>query len=366
MRQQLETDRAGLPATRGTPEDPPLGRLDPFDDRRSGPRLRQAQARLLGLLHSPLRRTTGVARFGARAKGGAKAAANSRRITTPVGLYNCPSRRRPLLYPVGPSCNWGNANWGTGGSLYLCDLGGTTCYLCNTVPNVARGDYGANAGDTYLVPCWVNQPVSYGQGDALPANSWPTNSSCPMGSFTGVTYLRSEVKMTDITDGTSKTYLVGERYLDPDHYSTGADSADDQCLFVGFDNDNVRSTYVGYGQPVQDQPGTPTRAFSAACTWSGSTWPFATVPSSRSTTRSPRTSTATSATARTARRSTPRRSECLENRPNSPAAIAALTRAPVGGVWRRTPDQSAAEEIEGDSAPEKPTILDASGRKWSN
>ena len=233
----------GLPAARGTPEDPPLGRLDPFDDRRSGPRLRQAQPGCWDYSILPFVEQQALHDLGHGLRGAAKAAANSRRITTPMGLYNCPSRRRPLLYPVGPSCNWGNADWGTGGSLYLCDLGGTTCYLCNTVPNVARGDYGANAGDTYLVPCWVNQPVSYGRGNALPANSWPTNSTCPMGSFTGVTYLRSEVKMTDITDGTSKTYLVGERYLDPDHYSTGATApTTSACLSVSTTTTSARRT----------------------------------------------------------------------------------------------------------------------------
>ena len=148
-------------------------------------------------------------------------------------------------------------NWGGGGRLYLCDLGSDTCYYTDPATAVARGDYAANAGDTYLVPCWVNQPVSYQQGDSQPANSWPTNGTCPIASFTGVCYLRSEVKMAEITDGTSKTYLVGERYLDPDHYFTGVDLADDQCLYVGFDNDSDRSTYLNYGPPAQDQAGYP-------------------------------------------------------------------------------------------------------------
>ena len=38
---------------------------------------------------------------------------------------------------------------------------------------------------------------------------------------TGIVYTGSLVKMSDITDGTSNTYLLGEKYLDPDNYSTG-------------------------------------------------------------------------------------------------------------------------------------------------
>ena len=42
--------------------------------------------------------------------------------------------------------------------------------------------------------------------------------------------------------------------------------------------------------------------------------------------------------------------------------IPALVRAPVGGVCGRTPDRSAAEKIEGDSAPpRKPTAVDTPG-----
>ena len=39
----------------------------------------------------------------------------------------------------------------------------------------------------------------------------------------GICTQRSQVKMGDITDGTRNTYLVGEKYLDPDYYFTGND-----------------------------------------------------------------------------------------------------------------------------------------------
>ena len=35
--------------------------------------------------------------------GAAKSAINVQRITTPLTAYNCPTRRRPVLYTVGPS-----------------------------------------------------------------------------------------------------------------------------------------------------------------------------------------------------------------------------------------------------------------------
>jgi prepilin-type processing-associated H-X9-DG protein len=57
-------------------------------------------------------------------------------------------------------------------------------------------------------------------------------------SQNGVSFQRSRVRIGMITDGTAKTALVGEKFLDPDRYFTGTDNADDQCVFAGHDNDN--------------------------------------------------------------------------------------------------------------------------------
>ena len=73
-------------------------------------------------------------------------------------------------------------------------------------------------------------------GDS-PSFKWPNTAF-----LTGVIFQRSELRLINITHGTSNTYLIGEKYLNPDHYSDGLDMSDNENLYVGFDNDNHRFT----------------------------------------------------------------------------------------------------------------------------
>ena len=65
----------------------------------------------------------------------------------------------------------------------------------------------------------------------------------PETTYTGICYLRSQVKTANVTDGLSNTYLIGERNIDADNYFTGLDDGDDQSMYTGFNDDNHRSTY---------------------------------------------------------------------------------------------------------------------------
>jgi prepilin-type processing-associated H-X9-DG protein len=69
--------------------------------------------------------------------------------------------------------------------------------------------------------------------------------------FSGVIYQRSEIRIGDIPNGTSNTYLIGEKYLPPDNYLNGGDPGDDDHLYVGFDNDTARTTF---DPPLHDTP----------------------------------------------------------------------------------------------------------------
>jgi prepilin-type processing-associated H-X9-DG protein len=69
---------------------------------------------------------------------------------------------------------------------------------------------------------------------------------------TGICTLRSEYKMAQIEDGTSKTYMAGEKYLSPDNYSNGVDGADNLSAFQGYDIDTHRWTCEA---ALRDRPG---------------------------------------------------------------------------------------------------------------
>jgi prepilin-type processing-associated H-X9-DG protein len=63
------------------------------------------------------------------------------------------------------------------------------------------------------------------------------------------------ISIGDIKDGTTNTYCVGEKYLNPDNYATGKDPSDNENLYVGYDNDMYRTSNAGAGTPIQDRNG---------------------------------------------------------------------------------------------------------------
>lgn len=143
-----------------------------------------------------------------------------------VPLFTCPSRRTPETNPN----YWGLVH-----------------YNMNYTARWGRTDYATNTGSTQVGNCeFWRTPGSLGEGDT--SFAWDDTSM-----LTGVAYLHSTVGIADIIDGTSHTYLLGEKYLNPDNYTTGKDNGDNEGLFMGFANTSSRFTNT---PPSTDRPGT--------------------------------------------------------------------------------------------------------------
>ena len=155
-----------------------------------------------------------------------KARAAGLRDATPIAVFNCPARRPPLLYPNARRHVPRNAP---------------------RAPVHARADYAANVGDPPRAGVY-DGPDSYQQAEAADYQ-WPD-----VADHTGISYQRSEVPIASVRDGTSNTYLIGEKYLNPDHYATGLAPGDDWSMASGYQNDVGRSTHLGW-TPRPDQPG---------------------------------------------------------------------------------------------------------------
>jgi prepilin-type N-terminal cleavage/methylation domain-containing protein len=167
-------------------------------------------------------------------------------MKTPIPAMNCPTRRPEKLY-AHPN------------NTYIVNGGVAT--------ETARSDYAANGGEEPVF--WGNAGGNDGDGGPEMPNSYasaadPKNFINPQritDKFTGISIQRSEVNLKQIEDGTTQTYLVGEKYRNPDHYETGMDNSDDHPLTNGDDYDFFAwAFYTGRDQfPLPDTPGVTER-----------------------------------------------------------------------------------------------------------
>jgi prepilin-type N-terminal cleavage/methylation domain-containing protein len=158
-------------------------------------------------------------------------AAISQMVATPVSIFYCPSRRAPQGYPHGSR-----------------DIRNY-----DPPPVSAKTDYAGNLGGTFAVtglgtdegPPNLAAAATYSwkYSGAAFLTFWKKRYAAFDG-MTGVIFQRSEVKLREITDGTSNTYLLGEKHLSPLHYEDGVPGNDDQSMYNGYDKDNLRAADV--------------------------------------------------------------------------------------------------------------------------
>jgi len=163
-------------------------------------------------------------------------------VTSPLDMVRCPSRRITTLLPKpqdAPFVAFNSADSPTAD-------GGLA----------GRSDYAANCGD--------QERNEYGAGPNSLAASKTANwcvkktgtatgaGNCPTVDLTGISFERSEVGIRHITDGTTVTYLAGEKYMNPENYHTGWDGGDNETWCTGFNNDNFRT---GFLPPERDREG---------------------------------------------------------------------------------------------------------------
>ncbi len=165
-------------------------------------------------------------------------------IATPVSTYNCPTRRHGGPYYGGYSPR-------------SVDSTGAVKQL--NVALHARTDYAGNLGTKSFTQVGGG-PGSYTEG--MGSAFWTSGSYAQAENCDGILYQRSRVRIKQVLRGTSNVYLVGERYLTTDHYYDGIDGADNEVMYVGFDNDLYRST--GMGRPMQDTKGFTNELYGSA------------------------------------------------------------------------------------------------------
>jgi prepilin-type N-terminal cleavage/methylation domain-containing protein len=134
---------------------------------------------------------------------------NKKRLETPVSVFYCPTRRTCKNYPIDDNHAFVR-----------------TPNLCARLDVGCRADYCFNAGECY--------GASYNASGGASPYLYDTKK------LNGIIWTRSAYKWKDITDGTSKTYLIVEKYVGLDYIEMGNSWGDDEGPFVSDDSDIIR------------------------------------------------------------------------------------------------------------------------------
>ncbi|MGL4421567.1 MAG: DUF1559 domain-containing protein, partial [Gemmataceae bacterium] len=170
----------------------------------------------------------------------AKFDAHTERTRIRLKVVSCPTRRGNIEVP------------NTGAYTYVNATG--------VPPYFGKSDYAALGGSNSGSSEFFGGPGSYADGDS--DGWWSGSGAIDSTRFNGVTYSRSTVKIVHLKPGSSNIIMIGEKLVNPNNYDNGGDPGDNECLYVGMDNDLTRSTF---NPPLQDVPGfTDTVRFGSA------------------------------------------------------------------------------------------------------
>lgn len=135
-------------------------------------------------------------------------------LETPLVTFHCPSRREavpgPAVFPHAKAPRPAGA------------------------PRVVgRGDYAINAGASHIFSFPGPPDLETGGSPAY----WQNVTEVYDDQFTGVCHLRYAASLRTIVDGASNTYLVGEKHLAPEDYTSGISPGDNETLYSGYCTD---------------------------------------------------------------------------------------------------------------------------------
>jgi len=169
------------------------------------------------------------------------------RVETTVDLFICPTRSGNGIYPYVHSSGYANVDR----------------------PEVlGRNDYAANAGSLFPGTIWQGprqrSTVMPPPPDVSDFTTYSTNRGPALLRGNGVILAMSEVKLAQITDGTSQVLLIGEKHIPYGEYDTATAPGNDQGWDLGFDLDINRWTKH---PPLSDSDDFPTH-FTGEDAWS--------------------------------------------------------------------------------------------------